>query len=148
MATATAPLAPAPGYFTLDREQLTLPQPRTDELVSSLNHWLRRKVLRHVNNVDALFSPSLLSDIFDHNLSGLDYHIGELVESGVLFEVGQRRVRGAWEHFYVSAVTDNLIVHAVLKGTVEADNEAEADYRAKSTASKPKKGRKKGKRKK
>jgi DNA-binding transcriptional ArsR family regulator len=48
-------------------------------------------------------SPSELSYELDVALSNVNYHVTELARTGLLELAGERRVRGATEHFYCLA---------------------------------------------
>ncbi len=62
-------------------------------------------------------SPSDLSYELDVPLSNVNYHVTELARTGLLELVGERRVRGATEHFYrVAKGPDPATVREVRKG--------------------------------
>jgi len=104
-----------------------LPDPAS--LVGTLNHWLRRAVLRRVNVDGVLFSASDLAVVMDIPLNMLGYHVRCLETAGVLLEMDAVPVRGAYERIHTSQVPDNQIVALVLKNTEAEDIEAEQAYR-------------------
>jgi len=55
------------------------------------------------------------------SLSNASYHTTVLKGLGAVTSTGHKPVRGATEHFYVSAVAEDAAVLAMLEATREAD---------------------------
>lgn len=70
-------------------------------LLSSLAHELRRRILRAMNDSEAL-SPCELAELLEESLSNVSYHVHILAGYGVLKPVGEKQVNGATQHFYRS----------------------------------------------
>ncbi len=91
------------------------------QLIRALNHNLRRRILRQLNETEEPQSPVKLAKQLGVPLSNVSYHVGVLHRLGAIARVDQRPVRGAVEHFYVSSVKDNTPIQALLEGTRELD---------------------------
>lgn len=91
------------------------------DLIRALNHELRRRILRLLNELDDPISPVQLARQLNKSLSNVSYHVAVLKRLGAVTEVGHQPVRGAIEHFYVSAVRKNEKVLAMLEATKEED---------------------------
>jgi len=72
-----------------------------ENLVKGLNHPVRVECLTVLTKRVA--SPRQLSEILDHDLSNVSYHVRTLVELGLVELVGEESVRGAVAHFYKAA---------------------------------------------
>ena len=77
-------------------EKLALP-PR-ERLSRGMSHPLRYQLLTHLN--DREWSPSELADHLAEGLSQVSYHVGVLLEYGLIELTRTEPVRGATEHFY------------------------------------------------
>jgi predicted ArsR family transcriptional regulator len=70
------------------------------ELLARANtHPLRVSILEVLEG-GAPLSPKHLSVELQASLGTVNYHVTELVKSGLVELVGERQVRGATEHFY------------------------------------------------
>ncbi|HET7455516.1 MAG TPA: winged helix-turn-helix domain-containing protein [Solirubrobacterales bacterium] len=84
-------------------------RPGHDQLVKGLSHPVRIECLTILTKQVA--SPRQLSEILDHDLSNISYHVRTLVELGLVELVGEEPVRGAVAHFY-KAVERPLLANA------------------------------------
>jgi DNA-binding transcriptional ArsR family regulator len=77
-------------------------------LVPRLIHPTKVLIIESMLWIDRPMSASELVQILDGtvSISSLSYHIGKLVEDGVLEQVRERRIRGATERFYDFAKLD------------------------------------------
>jgi len=73
-------------------------RPRHEQLVKGLNHPVRVECLTVLTKRVA--SPGQLSEILNHDLSNISYHVRTLVELGLAELVREESVRGAVAHFY------------------------------------------------
>ena len=73
-------------------------RPAHEQLVKGLSHPVRVECLTVLTKRVA--SPRQLSEILDHDLSNVSYHVRTLVELGLVELVGEESVRGAVAHFY------------------------------------------------
>lgn len=73
-------------------------RPPHENLVKGLNHPVRVECLTVLTKRVA--SPRQLSEILDHDLSNVSYHVRTLVELGLVELVREESVRGAVAHFY------------------------------------------------
>jgi len=96
---------------------------RSADLISALNHPLRRRILRSLHESGERSSPARLRERLGAELSCVSYHVTVLVGFGVLKSAGEQPVRGAIEHFYVSQVADDPAIKALLESTKESDEE-------------------------
>jgi DNA-binding transcriptional ArsR family regulator len=87
----------------------TIGRPAHDQLVKGLSHPVRIECLTVLSKQVA--SPRQLSEILDHDLSNVSYHVRTLVELGLVELVGEESVRGAVAHFY-RAVERPLLANA------------------------------------
>jgi DNA-binding transcriptional ArsR family regulator len=94
-----------------------------EDLISAINHPLRRQILRQIHSANEPQSPCLLVHELDLEkmLSQISYHVTVLSRYGVISLAGQRQVRGALEHFYASEVSDVAWLRGLLSRTREAD---------------------------
>jgi DNA-binding transcriptional ArsR family regulator len=90
-------------------------------LVAALNHWMRRAILRWINDEQTKYCATDLEDLMDLALSNISYHMRFMDRAGLLKLADTKRVRGATAYYYVSAVTENQIVQMVLKETEDED---------------------------
>jgi DNA-binding transcriptional ArsR family regulator len=94
---------------------------RQADLISALNHELRRRILRVLHERGESRSPIQLSRQLEKPLSNISYHVRVLERLGALAETDQEQVRGALERFYASAVAGDPEVLAMLAATKEED---------------------------
>jgi DNA-binding transcriptional ArsR family regulator len=90
-------------------------------LLYSLNHPVRRQILRLLSEGGAEQSPSEMARLIAGGLSMLSFHARTLTEQKVIRCVKTRQVRGATERFYVSDISDNKLVASILNSTEEDD---------------------------
>jgi DNA-binding transcriptional ArsR family regulator len=69
-----------------------------EKLVKGLSHPVRVECLTVLTKRVA--SPRQLSELLDHDLSNISYHVRVLDELGLIELVGEESVRGAVAHFY------------------------------------------------
>lgn len=98
-------------------------------LIRALNHDLRRRILRELNETEEPQSPIKLAKRLRVPLSNVSYHVAVLYRLGAIARVDERPVRGAVEHFYTSTVKDNAPVRALLEGTRDLDETSGSDRR-------------------
>lgn len=84
-------------------------RPGHEQLVKGLSHPVRVECLTVLTKRVA--SPSQLSEILNHDLSNISYHVRTLVELGLVELVGEEMIRGAVAHFY-KAVERPLLSNA------------------------------------
>lgn len=96
---------------------------RYANLISALNHPLRRRILRSLRETEGRSSPARLRERLGGELSSVSYHVTVLVGLGVLRSDGDQQVRGAIEHFYVSQIEDDAAIMALLESTRKSDEE-------------------------
>jgi len=79
-------------------------------LARSNTHPLRISILE-VFSLDGgrRLSPKDLSVELEESLSTINYHVTELARAGLLNLVGERKVRGATEHFYRPATKSSAL---------------------------------------
>lgn len=75
-----------------------LGRPAHEKLVKGLSHPVRVECLTVLTKRVA--SPSELSEILEHDLSNISYHIRTLDELGLIELVREESIRGAVAHFY------------------------------------------------
>jgi hypothetical protein len=94
-----------------------------EDLISAINHPLRRQILRQIHSVDEPQSPCQFVHEFDleNMLSQISYHVTVLARYRVISLSAQRQVRGALEHLYASEVSDVTWLRGLLNRTREAD---------------------------
>lgn len=93
----------------------------TTKLIDALNHPLRRKLLRALQNADGARSPSQLTEILGEDIGNISYHMKVLVGRRAVRKARTRQVRGATENFFVSRVAANKRVVAILADTEGED---------------------------
>jgi DNA-binding transcriptional ArsR family regulator len=84
-------------------------RPSHEKLVKGLSHPVRTKCLTIL--AERVASPRELSDLLDHDLSNVSYHVRVLVELGLVELVNEESVRGAVAHYY-KAVERPLLSNA------------------------------------
>jgi hypothetical protein len=94
-----------------------------EDLISAINHPLRRQLLRFIHSANEPQSPCQLAHKLDleNMLSQVSYHVTVLARYRVISLSAQRPVRGALEHFYASEVSDVAWLRGLLDRTREAD---------------------------
>jgi len=99
----------------------------TETTRKSLSHQIRRMMLRGLHESGEPESPvEMMERIPGATLGLISYHAGILRDYGVTRLQGEGQVRGATQHFYVSAVADDPEVEEVLTATEAEDREPEA----------------------
>jgi DNA-binding transcriptional ArsR family regulator len=73
-------------------------RPAHEKLVKGLSHPVRTECLTILAERTA--SPRELSELLNHDLSNVSYHVRVLVELGLVELVGEESVRGAVAHYY------------------------------------------------
>ena len=71
-----------------------------EDLLPIFGHPLRRTLLKFCLEATEPVSPKRLSELTDHPLSNVSYHVRVLAKSGAIEIVAERPVRGSTEHFY------------------------------------------------
>lgn len=90
----------------------------------ALEHPVRRIILRRLHETGKAESPiQMMRLVDDLNLVLASYHAGILRDSGVIRLDCTAQVRGATQHFYVSAVAGDPEVEEVLAATEADDRE-------------------------
>jgi DNA-binding transcriptional ArsR family regulator len=84
-------------------------RPGHEQLVKGLSHPMRIECLTILTKRVA--SPRQLSELLEHDLSNVSYHVRTLVELGLVELVREESVRGAVAHFY-RAVERPLLANA------------------------------------
>lgn len=98
-------------------------------LLHSLNHPIRRQILRMLSQPGAVQSPSEMARLILSNnaksaeamLSGLAYHARVLCEQEITRCARTSQARGSTQHFYASKVAGNELVDTILEETEEDD---------------------------
>lgn len=80
------------------RESRVLGRPAHEKLVKGLSHPVRVECLTVLTKRVA--SPRELSEILEHDLSNISYHVRTLDELGLIELVKEESVRGAVAHYY------------------------------------------------
>ncbi len=91
------------------------------ELISALNHVLRRDILRLMHSAQGARSPVDISDELKQPLAGVSYHVQILHRLGAIKLVDTVQVRGALKHFYASTVKQHKIARSLLESTRKSD---------------------------
>jgi predicted transcriptional regulator len=91
------------------------------DLISALNHVLRRDILRLMHSTPAPRSPVDISDELDEPLAGVSYHVQILHRLGVITLEKTEQVRGALKHYYASTVRNHAIAKSLLQSTRKSD---------------------------
>lgn len=88
-----------PPWADKDRpDSSSVSRPAHEKLVKGLSHPVRTECLTIL--AQRVASPRQLSEILDHDLSNISYHVRVLVELGLAELVSEESVRGAVAHFY------------------------------------------------
>lgn len=101
--------------------------PAEEDLISALDHHLRRQILRVIHSRGRPSSPCELEELLNlggrlgSKLSMVSYHVTVLSRYNAISLAGTRPARGAVEHFYASTVADVLWLRGLLDRTREAD---------------------------
>lgn len=99
--------------------------PEMPELISALNHPLRRRILRAF--LDGEFeaaSSTQLAAAIGLPLGNIAYHVKTLAQQGLLELTRREKVRGAEERFYVIRLDDRAdCIRSVLESCRSADEE-------------------------
>lgn len=74
-------------------------------LMFALGNPLRRRILRTMSAVERI-SPRELADELGEPLGNVSYHVLVLLGKGAVRLVGNRRRRGAMQHFYSFAIEE------------------------------------------
>jgi DNA-binding transcriptional ArsR family regulator len=93
----------------------------SDQLIKALDHPLRRELLRRLENGEELSPTQLTEVVATRSLPNVSYHVRVLAEYGALTLSRCESVQGSTEHFYVSRVSGNRKVTAILKETKDKD---------------------------
>jgi DNA-binding transcriptional ArsR family regulator len=93
-------LEPEESAMSKSKERSTgiLGRPAHEKLVKGLGHPVRTECLTILAERTA--SPRELSELLNHDLSNVSYHVRVLVELGLAELVGEESVRGAVAHYY------------------------------------------------
>src|ERR1044072_870735 len=76
------------------------------ELVTALNHPLRRQLLKLYLEEDAALSPKELAELTGEKLPTISYHVRVLADRNAIELAEEEPVRGSVAHFYrVTALT-------------------------------------------
>lgn len=110
-----------PGKRRASRRRKRSESEQQTDLIRALNHTMRRRILRLLNEATDPSSPARLAKGLGAPLSNVSYHVRILEGFGALKKVGEGQVRGAIEHFYASQVGDNPSVIALLEATKDSD---------------------------
>jgi DNA-binding transcriptional ArsR family regulator len=94
--------------------------PNPDNLLAALNHPLRRRILRALDDRKTA-SPAELAKSLAEPLTKVSYHVRILAERGALAPVGTRSVRGAVEHFY-SSIVEAEWARSALRASQQVDD--------------------------
>ena len=87
-----------------------------EAVIGSLNHPLRREILKHVVEKDEPLSPDRLAKEFGQPFGNVSYHVRHLKAAGALVLVDRQPVRGSLQHYYrhSTTVTSSAWVRALL----------------------------------
>jgi DNA-binding transcriptional ArsR family regulator len=92
------PGTPPPAIASPKDSAGILGRPAHEKLVKGLSHPVRTECLTILAERTA--SPRELSELINHDLSNVSYHVRVLVELGLAELVGEESVRGAVAHYY------------------------------------------------
>jgi len=94
----------------------------TTLLISALNHPLRRRILRKIDEDGGVTSARQLARELGLPIGNVSYHLQVLAKLDVLQQTHARQVRGAREYFYVSNLdSQDDWFRAALDGSRTAD---------------------------
>jgi hypothetical protein len=99
---ATAPTTEQNEWVDLQREAIRSRNEATfwRTLALRKTHPLQLWILHVLETELAIASPNKLSELGDHPLGNVSYHVKELVKTGMVELVKTEPRRGAVEHFY------------------------------------------------
>lgn len=99
-------------------------RPDAEALLKALDHRMRRKVLRAIDDQGRRTSPNRVANALELSLSSVSYHFRVLAGFGMLELVERRQNRGAFEHFYrpTDVVLTTPWIALVLKATGDVDS--------------------------
>lgn len=106
------------------RKRRKKPDERPANLIKALDHGLRRRILRVMNEAGGPISPVKMGELLDASLGNISYHVNILHDLGAVELDSLQQVRGAMEHFYVAKTDDNKAIMALLEETRDADEVA------------------------
>jgi DNA-binding transcriptional ArsR family regulator len=89
------------GASGVDKAKGLVGSPPHEQLVKGLSHPVRVECLTVLTKRVA--SPRELSELLDHDLSNISYHVRVLDELGLIELVKEESIRGAVAHFYKAA---------------------------------------------
>jgi DNA-binding transcriptional ArsR family regulator len=96
----------------------------TETTRKALSHQMRRMMLRGLHESGEPESPvEMMKRLRGASLTLISYHAGILRDNGVIRLQKEGQVRGATQHFYVSAVAGDPEVEEVLAATEADDRE-------------------------
>ncbi|MGE5281180.1 MAG: ArsR/SmtB family transcription factor [Chloroflexota bacterium] len=95
--------------------------PATNDLFVALAHPTRRRILRHMLEIDGAISPRELAGDLSLRLSGLSYHVKVLASCGAAELVGTKQLSGSTQHFYRAKVEDEWVRMALDADTEHPD---------------------------
>lgn len=100
--------------------------PAMPELITALNHPLRRRILRaFFDDGYEMASSTQLANLIGLPLGNVAYHVKTLSQLGLLHLTRRNKVRGAEERFYVLSLDDQSdCVRSVLESCRTADETA------------------------
>lgn len=91
-------------------------------LLHSLNHPLRRQILRILSKDTKARGPSEMTRRVAFNLPSVAYHARYMAKQGIIRCVGTERVKGGVVRFYLSSVKGNQLVEKILSETETDDS--------------------------
>ena len=96
------------------------------DLISAIDHPLRRQILRLMHSSNDPLSPTQIEGkvALGNKLSNVSYHVTVLARYHVIALVGRRQVRGALEHFYESQVSEVAWLRGLMERTKKEDEAA------------------------
>jgi len=101
--------------------------PSSRELISALNHPVRRRILRaYMDPVGTELSASNLAGRMDLPLANVLYHVKTLTDLHVITQTRWESVRGAREIFYAVDVDGRAACLRQVLDECRAEDEAEA----------------------
>jgi DNA-binding transcriptional ArsR family regulator len=96
---------------------------RVADLIWSIAHPVRRRILRVIADRRKPCSPMQISTQLELPLSMVAYHTSVLCKLGAVEPAAEPQARDATERFYDAAVEDAQAIEALLEETREADEE-------------------------